>query len=101
MSPWAMMPDLGRIKTMLVIFYLRVSTKSQSESGLGIEAQRETIRQHLGETEPVAEYIETESGRKVDRPQLRQALDHCRRIGATLVIAKLDRLARNAKFCSN
>ena len=83
---------------MKAIVYLRVSTKSQSESGLGLEAQRQTVSDFLDDVSPVAEYQEIESGRKTDRPQLRAALNFCRRTGATLVIAKVDRLARNARF---
>lgn len=81
------------------VSYLRVSTNRQGRSGLGLEAQRAAVSQYLGEAvQPVAEYREVESGRKADRPELRRALDHCRRSGAALVIAKLDRLSRNARF---
>ena len=81
------------------ITYYRVSTARQGKSGLGIEAQREAVTRHLGpDAEIVAEYKEVESGRKHDRPELCQALDHCRRTGAVLVVAKLDRLARSASF---
>lgn len=81
------------------ISYLRVSTDRQGADGHGIAAQRETIRAHLGaEVEPLACYIEVESGRKSDRVELQKALDHCRRSGATLIIARLDRLSRSAKF---
>jgi DNA invertase Pin-like site-specific DNA recombinase len=84
------------------ITYLRVSTQRQGRSGLGLEAQRAAcasyIRQVGGELPPLAEFVEVESGKKSDRPQLALALDHCRATGACLVIAKLDRLARNAAF---
>jgi len=80
------------------VSYLRVSTTKQGQSGLGIEAQREAVSRHLDGIEPLAEYQEVESGRKVSRPELRKALDHCRRAGAVLVIARLDRLARSARF---
>lgn len=83
------------------ISYLRVSTDRQGKSGLGLEAQREAIRSYLRGIPPLKEFIEIESGRKADRPQLRAALDACHSIGATLVIAKLDRLARNVAFISN
>ena len=78
------------------IAYLRVSTQKQGYSGLGLEAQKEIIQNHLRDVAPIAEYIEVESGRKTDkeRPQLRAALEHCRKEGATLIVAKLDRLAR-------
>lgn len=85
------------------VAYLRVSTQKQGYSGLGIEAQKEIIQSYLKDTQPIAEYIEIESGRKTDkgRPQLRAALSHCRKEGATLVVAKLDRLARNVSFLSS
>jgi len=84
---------------MKVIAYYRVSTKKQGESGLGLEAQKNTINKFLNGSpyELVAEYVEIESGRKTDkrRPQLRAALEKCEIEGATLMIAKLDRLTRN------
>lgn len=84
------------------VMYLRVSTKAQGQSGLGLEAQREMINNHLngGAWEVVAEYIEVESGKRSDRKrkQLRAALDHCKRENATLIIAKIDRLTRNLAF---
>lgn len=84
------------------ITYLRVSTKRQGRSGLGIEAQRAACTAHIqrvgGEIPPLAEYVEVESGKRNDRPELQKALDHCRATGAHLLIAKLDRLARNAAF---
>jgi DNA invertase Pin-like site-specific DNA recombinase len=84
------------------VAYTRVSTEGQRASGLGLEAQREMIRRHLDGVQGllVEEYQETESGRKVDRPALARALETCRREGATLLIAKLDRLARNVHFIS-
>lgn len=81
------------------IAYLRQSTKKQEISGLGVEAQREIILRHL-QKPPDAEYVETESGKKTDRPVLQEALKHCRKIGATLIVAKLDRLSRNVAFTS-
>ena len=89
--------------TTKYVAYLRVSTQKQGYSGLGIEAQKEIIQSHLRNTAPIAEYIEVESGRKTDkeRPRLRSALEHCRREGATLIVAKLDRLARNVSFLSS
>lgn len=80
------------------ITYLRVSTARQGRSGLGLDAQKEAIRSHLGNVEPLASYVEVESGRKSDRVELSKALDHCRRSGAALIIAKLDRLTRSARF---
>ena len=81
--------------------YLRVSTQKQGYSGLGLEAQREIIHKHLQNKVPVAEYIEIESGRKKERPKLKEALSLCRKEGAILIVAKLDRLARNVSFLSN
>ena len=83
------------------VSYLRVSTQKQGYSGLGLEAQREIIQNHLYETTPITEFIEVESGRKKDRPKLKEALDLCRKTGSTLIVAKLDRLARNVSFLSS
>ena len=83
------------------VSYLRVSTQKQGHSGLGLEAQREIIRNYLHEKTPITEFIEVESGRKKDRPKLKEALDLCRKTGATLIVAKLDRLARNVCFLSS
>jgi len=82
------------------ITYLRVSTDRQGRSGLGLEAQRRVVMDYLngGQWEHVAEYVEVESGKKDDRPKLAEALRHCRLTGAILLIAKLDRLTRNARF---
>jgi hypothetical protein len=79
------------------ISYLRVSTDKQGRSGLGLEAQRATVDSYLngGRWKLLAEYVETESGRRTDRPQLTKALAHAKAVGATLVFAKLDRLTRN------
>lgn len=83
------------------VAYYRVSTDRQGKSGLGLEAQRSAVAGFVaGRGELVAEFTEVESGRKNDRPQLAAALDLCRRQKATLVIAKLDRLARNVAFIS-
>lgn len=88
---------------MPLIGYLRVSTGKQQLSGLGLEAQRSSIEQHasqIGETiEQV--FVETESGSKKNRPKLAAALIACKRQKATLIIAKLDRLARNVAFVSS
>lgn len=84
----------------IYVAYLRQSTKKQESSGLGVEAQREIIQNFLRDKIPVSEYIETESGRKSDRPKLIEALAECRKKGATLIVAKLDRLSRNVAFTS-
>ena len=85
------------------IGYLRVSTEKQGQSGLGIEAQRKAIDDYLngGKWELLAEYVEIESGKRSDRPELAKALAHSKATGATLVIAKLDRMSRNVAFISN
>jgi DNA invertase Pin-like site-specific DNA recombinase len=85
-----------------IIGYLRVSTKGQGESGLGIEAQQTAIDSYAKQnnSSPVACYLEVESGKLADRPELLKALAHARRSKATLVVAKLDRLARNVAFLS-
>jgi DNA invertase Pin-like site-specific DNA recombinase len=82
------------------ISYLRVSTERQGMSGLGLEAQRAAVEAFLngGDWKLTAEFVEVETGKNNHRPQLAAALDRCRMTGATLVVAKLDRLARNARF---
>ena len=82
------------------VAYLRQSTKKQEVSGLGIEAQRQIIQKFLGQEKPIAEYVETESGKRTDRPKLAEALDLCRKTKSTLIVAKLDRLSRNVAFTS-
>jgi DNA invertase Pin-like site-specific DNA recombinase len=79
------------------ISYLRVSTDKQGRSGLGIEAQRDAVVGYLngGQWKLAAEYVETETGKRSDRPKLAAALSHAKAIGAKLVFAKLDRLTRN------
>lgn len=82
------------------VSYLRVSTGRQGQSGLGLEAQRKAVADYLygGRWTLLAEYVEVESGKKNDRPQLAAALAHAKATGATLIVAKLDRLARNVAF---
>jgi DNA invertase Pin-like site-specific DNA recombinase len=84
------------------IAYLRVSTGRQGRSGLGLEAQRKAVEDFLngGHWQLVKEFVEVESGKKTDRhrPVLADAIQACRLYGAKLVIAKLDRLSRNAHF---
>ena len=87
---------------MKIIAYYRVSTKQQGESGLGLEGQVATVAAYArGQgAEVLKTYREVESGKRADRPELAKALAHARRSRATLVIAKLDRLARNVHFLS-
>ncbi|MFA6241328.1 MAG: recombinase family protein [Candidatus Hydrogenedentales bacterium] len=82
------------------VAYYRVSTKAQGQSGLGLEAQKKAVQDYLngGRWKLVAEFTEVESGKKDKRPQLHAALTSCRVYGARLVIAKLDRLSRDAHF---
>jgi DNA invertase Pin-like site-specific DNA recombinase len=82
------------------VSYLRVSTDRQGKSGLGLEAQRKAVEDFLngGKWELTAEYVEVETGKNDDRPKLRDALHMAKVTGATLVIAKLDRLSRNLAF---
>jgi len=82
------------------VAYYRVSTKRQGRSGLGLDAQRQAVTDYLngGKRSLLREFVEVESGKLNTRPQLEQALHLCKITGATLVIAKLDRLSRNAAF---
>jgi DNA invertase Pin-like site-specific DNA recombinase len=85
------------------VSYLRVSTQKQGRSGLGLEAQRHDVETYLngGRWKLIQELVEVESGKRSDnRPQLQKALSLCRIHRATLVVAKLDRLARNVAFIS-
>lgn len=87
-----------------IISYIRVSTQKQGQSGLGLEAQQVAVQGYVQATGAVlvGEFVEIESGRKTDkaRPQLKAALDACKKEKAVLVVAKLDRLARNVHFIS-
>ena len=82
------------------VAYYRVSTDRQGRSGLGLEAQQKAVRDYLngGAWEMTGEFVEVESGKRADRPELARALDTCRKNKAKLVIAKLDRLSRNLAF---
>ena len=82
------------------VSYLRVSTDRQGRSGLGLEAQRKAVEDFLngGRWELIAEFVEIESGKVDERPKLADAMSLCRLHNATLVIAKLDRLSRDAHF---
>lgn len=82
------------------VTYYRVSTSKQGKSGLGLEAQRTAVEQYLtaGGWHLVGEFVEVESGKLNQRPQLEAALARCELTGATLIVAKLDRLSRNVAF---
>ncbi|RPD44365.1 resolvase [Hymenobacter sediminis] len=81
------------------IAYYRVSTTKQGTSGLGLEAQQHAVAQYVrAPAQVLSHYTEVESGKKNQRPQLLAAIAHARQAGATLLIAKLDRLSRNAGF---
>jgi DNA invertase Pin-like site-specific DNA recombinase len=99
-----------RCRRISRVFTLTLSpTDRQGLSGLGLDAQRTAVHQFLASRAPgcigasgtIAEFTEVESGTKNDRPQLALALDTCRKHRATLLIAKLDRLARNVAFIAN
>lgn len=76
------------------VVYYRASTQRQGQSGLGLDAQRHAVAGY----DIIAEYTEIESGKKNNRPELAKALAHAKAAGATLLVAKLDRLARNVHF---
>ena len=84
------------------IAYYRVSTKRQGRSGLGLDAQKNAVADFLngGRWTLIDEFTEVESGKRADRPELAKALALCRVMNAQLIIAKLDRLARNVAFIS-
>jgi DNA invertase Pin-like site-specific DNA recombinase len=88
------------MKDAKYVSYLRVSTARQGRSGLGMEAQREAVKNYLASSKGklLTEYVEVESGKNNARTQLQKALHHAKVTGATLVVAKLDRLSRNAAF---
>ncbi|MAQ83677.1 MAG: resolvase [Maritimibacter sp.] len=90
----------GSSPILRLVAYERVSTARQGKSGLGLEAQRAAIDAFTEQrgADVIARFTEVESGRKNDRPELEKALNLAKLTGATLVIAKLDRLSRNAAF---
>lgn len=85
---------------MKSISYLRASTPRQGRSGLGLAAQRKAVASFCANRgfDQLAEYVEIETGKRNDRPELLKALHHAKVTGSTLVIAKIDRLSRNAAF---
>jgi DNA invertase Pin-like site-specific DNA recombinase len=98
--PRALMTTGGPSAAVSFVGYYRVSTDQQGRSGLGLEAQKAAVGQYVASAggRMVAEFEEIESGKKRDRPQLALALAACRARRATLIIAKLDRLARDTAF---
>ena len=82
------------------IAYYRVSTDRQGQSGLGLEAQEDAVHNFAERNDGriAATYREVETGKRTDRPELHKAIAHARRAKATLLVAKLDRLARNVAF---
>lgn len=94
---------MSETKVTKIIAYYRVSTKKQEESGLGLKAQQITVKKFARENKAkiIASYKEAESGRDCERPELTKALAHARLVKGTLVVAKLDRLSRNAAFTSS
>ena len=88
------------------ILYTRVSTKRQGDSGLGLEAQERDIKQYLENNatvppEGIGSFCDVESGSKADRPELNKAIEQAKQTGATLLVAKLDRLSRSVAFIAN
>jgi DNA invertase Pin-like site-specific DNA recombinase len=85
-----------------IVAYYRVSTKKQGDSGLGLEAQQAAVQAFANEKNAtiIRQYTEVETGKSANRPELEKSLAHAKRAKATLVIAKLDRLARNVHFTS-
>ena len=83
-----------------IVTYLRVSTQKQGQSGLGLEAQRKAVDDYLNGSDwnILEELVEVESGKNSKRPKLLEAIALCKAFGAKLVVAKLDRLSRDAKF---
>lgn len=92
----------GKTMTAKLVTYYRVSTDKQGKSGLGLEAQRAAVQDYAKRTGAtvVREFVEVESGKKAERPELQKALTMARRGKATLAVAKLDRLSRNVAFLS-
>lgn len=88
--------------TVKAVAYYRVSTAAQGRSGLGLDAQRKAVADLCGSRgwELIEEYTEIESGKRNDRPKLAEALRRAKLTGATLVVAKLDRLSRSVAFLS-
>ena len=89
------------MKEIKYVAYYRVSTQRQGQSGLGLEAQEQQIQGCISGGELVNSFTDVESGSKANRPELDKALAFCKKEGATLIIAKLDRLSRDVSFIFN
>jgi len=85
-----------------IVAYYRVSTKKQGKSGLGLDGQKAAVADYSRQNscKLLSEYVEVETGKSKDRPELLKAIAHAKRSKAKLVVAKLDRLARNVAFTS-
>jgi len=94
--------NLSKMSDKEYVAYYRVSTKKQGKSGLGLEAQRDTVQKFIKHNgnQIIAEFTEVESGKNDERPELSKATEMAKEHDATLVIAKLDRLSRNVLFIS-
>ncbi len=86
---------------MKYVVYYRVSTKKQGLSGLGLEAQRTIVENYIKNNVVITEFTEIETGKSANRPQLNNALACCKENNAILIVAKLDRLARNLHFVTS
>lgn len=86
---------------MKYVIYYRVSTKKQGLSGLGLEAQKTIVENYIKDNLVIGEFTEIETGKSANRPQLKKALECCKLHNATLLVAKLDRLARNLHFITS
>ena len=84
--------------TTKYVAYYRVSTQQQGQSGLGLEAQQMQVKKFVGDNEILKHFIEVESGKNNNRPELKRAIELAKKEQVKLVIAKLDRLSRNASF---
>ncbi len=93
---------MSEVTAKKIVTYFRVSTKKQGKSGLGLEGQQSAVHDYISQNEGVlvGTYIEIETGKSKTRPELLKAIAHAKRSKSTLVVAKLDRLARNVAFTS-
>ena len=92
---------ISQMKKIKYVAYYRVSTQRQGQSGLGLEAQQAQIQTCISDGELINSFTDIESGSKANRPELNKALAFCKTEGATLIIAKLDRLSRDVSFIFN